>query len=255
MSKINLSLFVIFSLENVLLSKSSHIPFDRAWLALQNCICDISLQPRNSIKKVKIQKFSAYKIFTVFQYFAKKNFISVCSPFDSASNHVLDIFSKCTRAEIIRIEKCSLTLFLPIFHENRYDICIFSPEIFSLFNFSHTPFDRSWLALQNCIDAISFWTQYRVELTQIPYFWHAMKCEPSSISTKRPYHMTIVRQITPPSYSPYNSASNDIMDINFISFKVDVIKLRREVLTSYATIIYYTGYYIFHVFRGFSISH
>ena len=145
--------------------------------------------------------------------------------------------------------------FWPIFDENRYDIWNFFPEIFSLFNFSHTPFDRSWLALQNCIDAISFWTQYRVQITQIPYFWHAMKCEPSSISTKRPYHMTIVRQITSSFYSPYNSASNDMPNIKLRCFKVDIIKLRREVLTSYATIIYYTGYYIFHVFRGFSISH
>ena len=144
MSKINLWLFVIFSIENVLLLKLSHIPFDRAWLALQNCICDISLQSQNSIEKVKIQKFLAYKLFTVFQYFdqmyrseidCQKFFIPVCSPFDSASNHVLDIFSKCTRAEIIRIEKCSLTLFLPIFHENRYDIGIFFPWNFFTLQF------------------------------------------------------------------------------------------------------------------------
>jgi hypothetical protein len=134
-------------------------------------------------------------------------------------------------------------------------LVFFSPEIFSLFNFSHIPFDRAWLALQNCIDAISFWTQYRVQITEIPYFWHAMKCEPSSISTKRPYHMAIVRQITSPSCSPYNSASTDMPKIKLRCFKVDIIKLRSEVLTSYATIIYYMEYYVFHIFRDFSISH
>ena len=52
-------------------------------------------------QKVKIQKLLAYKFAPFFSILtkcigeksiAKKKFISVCSPFDSASNHVLDIF-------------------------------------------------------------------------------------------------------------------------------------------------------------------
>ncbi len=67
--------------------------------------------------------------------------------------------------------------------------------------------------------------------------------------------MVFVRQTIPLSCSPYNSASNDILNISFGCFLVNIIKLRTEVLTSYATIIYYTEYYIFHVFGGLSISH
>jgi hypothetical protein len=139
MSKIDLFLFVHFFLENFLLFKLSHIPFDRAWLALQNCIYDTFLGSQYIIEKVKILFFLGAKPSTFFSILtkrlgqksiAKKYFLSLYSPSNSASNHILDIVSQRSRTEIIRPEYWPLTPYFTFFKHNT----IFILENFS-FNF------------------------------------------------------------------------------------------------------------------------
>ena len=69
MSKIDLFLFVHFFLENFSLFKLSYIPFDRASLALQNCIYDIFPGPQYVIEKSQNTFFFYQKISYFFQYF------------------------------------------------------------------------------------------------------------------------------------------------------------------------------------------
>ena len=127
MSKIDLFLFVHFFLENFSLFKLSHIPFDRASLALQNCVYDIFPGPQYVIEKVKILFFFTKKFPTFFSILTKslgqksivkKYFVSFYSPSNSASNHRLNTVSKWSGAEIVRSNYRSLTPYFAYFNNN-----------------------------------------------------------------------------------------------------------------------------------------
>ena len=51
------------------LLKSSHIPFDSAWLTLQNRIYDISVWSQYRVKKIKILCVTYFRRLVIFQYF------------------------------------------------------------------------------------------------------------------------------------------------------------------------------------------
>ena len=48
--------------------------------------------------------FSILALYLGEKQITKKNFILLCSPFNSASNHMLGIVSKCASGKIIRLE-------------------------------------------------------------------------------------------------------------------------------------------------------
>jgi hypothetical protein len=127
MSKIDFFLFMHFFIGNFSLFKLSHIPFDRASLALQNCIYDIFSGPQYITEKVKILLFFTKKFPIFFSILTKslgqtsvpkKYFVSFCSPSNSASNHRLDSVSKLSGAEIIRSNYRSLTPYFAYFNNN-----------------------------------------------------------------------------------------------------------------------------------------
>ncbi len=53
--------------------------------------------------------FSILTLYLGEKQIAKTNFILLCSPFNSASNHILDIVLKCASSKIITLEYRPLT--------------------------------------------------------------------------------------------------------------------------------------------------
>ncbi len=105
------------------LFKLNHISIDRAQLALQNCVYDIFLLSSLEWKFAQILCFLQYKTSFFFSISTrcighKSNinniFSSVCSPFNSVSIHIFDLFSKRWRAGIINLWCWGLTPFLPL---------------------------------------------------------------------------------------------------------------------------------------------
>jgi len=89
-------------------------------------------------KNSKYSIFSAHKISFFFSILSKCmgqksitniNFISFCSPFNAASNHILNIVLKCATSEIVRLEYRLLTPYFTYFVSNlaqhHIDICEF----------------------------------------------------------------------------------------------------------------------------------
>ena len=60
----------------------------------------------------KVQKLCFFSILALYlgeKQIAKNTFILLCSPFNSAPNHILDIVSKCASSKIIRLDYHPLT--------------------------------------------------------------------------------------------------------------------------------------------------
>jgi hypothetical protein len=73
--KLNSHFLWLFFPQTLCLFKSSHIPVDRAWLALQNCIYDISPQSWFDNEKIKKQRFFAHRISCFFSVFWPNTYV------------------------------------------------------------------------------------------------------------------------------------------------------------------------------------
>jgi hypothetical protein len=101
---------------------------------------------------------------------AKRTFTSSCRPFNSASNHILDIVSQRSAAEIIWLEHWRLTPYLSYYWCHNIHIWNFFSWIFSLSKLNRIPIDRAWLALQNGLYDISSQPQYWSQIVKILHF-------------------------------------------------------------------------------------
>jgi hypothetical protein len=115
-------------------------------------------------------------------------------------------------------------------------------EYFSLFNLSYILMDRAWLALQTVYMTFFFSPNRGGEMFKYYIFRHHKMFCLSTISIKGPCYKMIVRKVITSSFSPCNSALNDVFQVVLKCSKAEVYGLKNWPLRLYSIIMYPSTY-------------